>query len=98
MHGRLCRWGQARLRGRAWRHTGAASIEQATHWRGAGPAGKGATFRAGTLMATQTTEDRISERLELTPEEARLLKDGTLTDTAIQAHPDRKSTRLNSSH
>ncbi|WP_052223394.1 cytochrome P450 [Novosphingobium malaysiense] len=38
-------------------------------------------------MATQTTEDRISERLELSPEEAKLLKEGTLADTEIQAHP-----------
>ncbi|MCJ2179510.1 cytochrome P450 [Novosphingobium album (ex Hu et al. 2023)] len=38
-------------------------------------------------MATQTTEDRVSERLELTPEEAALLQEGTLANTAIQAQP-----------
>ncbi|MCJ2188500.1 cytochrome P450 [Novosphingobium beihaiensis] len=38
-------------------------------------------------MATQTTEDRVSERLALTPEETALLKEGTLTDRAVQAHP-----------
>ncbi|PEQ11511.1 cytochrome [Novosphingobium sp. PC22D] len=38
-------------------------------------------------MATQTTEDRVSERLPLSPEEERLLKEGTLTDRAVQAHP-----------
>lgn len=38
-------------------------------------------------MATQTTEDRISERLALTAEEARLLEQGTLADRQIQAQP-----------
>lgn len=38
-------------------------------------------------MATQITEDRVSERLELTPDEARLLQEGTLADPAIQARP-----------
>lgn len=38
-------------------------------------------------MATQTTEDRVSERLPLSSNEERLLKEGTLTDRAIQAHP-----------
>lgn len=38
-------------------------------------------------MATQTTENRISERLALTSEEERLLREGTLTDRQIQAHP-----------
>lgn len=39
------------------------------------------------MMATQISEDRVSERLELTPEEQKLLKEGTLTDRRIQAHP-----------
>ena len=38
-------------------------------------------------MATQTSEERVSERLELTPEEQKLLKEGTLADTRIQAQP-----------
>lgn len=38
-------------------------------------------------MATQTTEDRVSERLPLTPEEERLLQEATLTDREIQAYP-----------
>lgn len=39
-------------------------------------------------MATQTTEDRVSERLPLTPDEQKLLAEGTLSDTAVQAHPN----------
>lgn len=38
-------------------------------------------------MVTQITEDRISERIELTPNEAELLGQGTLADPAIQARP-----------
>ena len=38
-------------------------------------------------MATQTTEGSVSERLELTADEAALLRDGTLADLAIQAQP-----------
>jgi len=38
-------------------------------------------------MATQTTESKVSERLPLTPEEERLLKEASLTDYDIQAHP-----------
>lgn len=38
-------------------------------------------------MATQTSQDRVSERLELTAEEQELLREGSLTDRQIQAHP-----------
>ncbi|GGC02589.1 cytochrome P450 [Novosphingobium endophyticum] len=38
-------------------------------------------------MATQIPEDRVSERLELTPDERTLLAEGTLSDTQIQARP-----------
>ncbi|MGE3690442.1 MAG: cytochrome P450 [Novosphingobium sp.] len=38
-------------------------------------------------MATQFQDDHVSERLPLSDDEQRLLKDGTLTDRAIQAHP-----------
>lgn len=38
-------------------------------------------------MASTTADERISERLALTPEEERLLKEGTLADRAIQARP-----------
>ncbi len=39
-------------------------------------------------MATQASEDRISERRELTAEEQALLDSGSLADTAIQAQPN----------
>ena len=38
-------------------------------------------------MATQTEDTHVSERLPLTPEEDKLLKEGSLTDYKIQAHP-----------
>jgi len=38
-------------------------------------------------MATQNMEERISERLPLSADEEQLLKDGSLTDRTIQAHP-----------
>jgi len=38
-------------------------------------------------MASTTADERISERLALTPDEERLLSEGTLTDRAIQAQP-----------
>jgi cytochrome P450 len=38
-------------------------------------------------MATQTSEDTVSERLPLSAEEERLLKEASLTDHAIQAQP-----------
>lgn len=40
-------------------------------------------------MANQTTEYRTSERLALTVEEAKLLKEGSLSDLEIQARPHR---------
>jgi len=38
-------------------------------------------------MATQTEEAHVSERIPLTPEEEKVLKEGSLTDYDIQAHP-----------
>ena len=38
-------------------------------------------------MATQVSEGKVSERLALSPEEQRLLAEGTLTDMGIQARP-----------
>ena len=38
-------------------------------------------------MATQTIESKVSERVPLTPEEEKVLKEGSLTDYEIQAHP-----------
>lgn len=38
-------------------------------------------------MATQFQDDHVSERLPLSEEEQRLLKEGSLTDRGIQAHP-----------
>jgi len=38
-------------------------------------------------MATQTTESHVSERIPLTPEEEAVLKEGSLTQYEVQAHP-----------
>jgi len=38
-------------------------------------------------MATQVTQPNVSQRLPLSPEEERLLKEGSLTDVGIQAQP-----------
>lgn len=38
-------------------------------------------------MATQASDGKVSERIALTAQEERLLKEGTLTDLGIQAHP-----------
>ena len=43
--------------------------------------------RMASTMATQATESKVSQRIPLSPEEDRLLKDGTLTDLGIQARP-----------
>src|SRR3712207_7068676 len=48
-------------------------------------------------LVREPTDEEVAERLEWTPEEVRGVKDA-MPDAASLNQPDRKSTRLNSSH